>query len=66
MITLDVKEYCQECRAFSPVAVKANMIAENGTTEIETVVRCENAKKCAVLVKYLTHQIQNDLNDNAL
>lgn len=65
MITLDVKEYCQDCRAFNPVAVKANMIAENGTTEIETIVRCENAKKCAVLVKYLTHQIQNGSNEEA-
>jgi len=55
MITLAVKEYCQECTEFEPVTTKAPHI--NGTCA--TIVYCENRDKCA-RIERLLHGTKED------
>ena len=66
MIELKVEEYCQECKAFSPVA-DINMLMnspkfEECTDEDEpafmrTIVRCENARRCAGIARHIRREL---------
>ena len=65
MIELKVEDYCQECKAFSPVSETIECGARhNYDTEltepayVRTIVKCENARRCAGIARH----IRNELN----
>ena len=60
MIRIEVEDYCHSCRDFSPdVTAATRNYAVDDISWTDTVVRCEHAKKCAGLVRYLENQIKN-------
>ncbi len=69
MIELKVEDYCQECKAFSPVA-DINMLMnspkfEECNNEVEpvfmrTTVRCEYAKRCAGIARHIRSELNKE------
>lgn len=55
MITLDVEEYCHECRGFIP---KVESSITTDISAVDTVIRCENYKNCRRLMLYLTKYVK--------
>lgn len=62
MIKLDIKEYCNDCRAFEPEVV-TNYSSD--MTHTDKIVRCENAKKCEIMMRYLLKQAERSKYDNS-
>lgn len=68
MITIDVAEYCSECLDFQPDVEKPQKLYADITeiteiTEItvtDTVIRCENRKRCEHIRRYLERKCTND------
>lgn len=64
MITLEIEEYCNNCRGFIP---KTYSGIEMDLEQVDTIIRCENYKNCRRIVRYLSKQIdkniQNDLGE---
>lgn len=61
MITLEIKEYCNDCRAFEPVVQNSY---SPDMTHVDKIIRCENAKKCEIMMRYLYKQVQKGVNQN--
>lgn len=59
MIRIDVEEYCHECRDFRADVTIMTRNAERNEWS-DTIIQCENKKKCAGLVRYLEHRIRNE------
>lgn len=55
MIVLDVAEYCHNCDAFDPVAINVR-----SPEAIYTAVRCNSAKKCFNIQRYLTKEFEKN------
>lgn len=60
MIELKVEEYCQECKAFSPVSETIEYgdrynfnTATLESGYVRTIVKCENAKRCAGIARHI-------------
>lgn len=51
MIQLKIRDYCQECSAFDPIAVKAFVTGEDGEDMEITEVRCARWELCANVAK---------------
>lgn len=47
MIKLKIRDYCQECSAFDPIAVKSFVTGEDGEDMEITEVRCARWELCA-------------------
>lgn len=64
MIKLDACEYCQECLEFEPyVAERPGLLqALNGEHCVcgDTIVKCENHRKCEVLYNHLKNENDKD------
>ena len=60
MIRIEVEDYCQSCRDFSPdVTASTNIYIDDIISRTDTVIRCEYRKKCAGLVRYLESQLKD-------
>lgn len=64
MIELKVEDYCQECKAFSPVAetIEYGDRLNYNTGKIDpghihTVVKCEYAKRCAGIARHICKEL---------
>lgn len=69
MIRVEVEEYCSECLDFQPDVEKPQKLYANVTeitmtdTEIivtDTVIRCENRKRCEHIRRYLERKCTDD------
>lgn len=60
MIRIEVEDYCQLCRDFSPdVTASTSIYSDDTISRTDTVIRCEYRKKCAGLVRYLESQLKD-------
>lgn len=62
MICIDVKEYCSECLDFEPDIERPQKFYDAGS-EIcisDTIIRCENRKRCEQIKRYLERKVLND------
>lgn len=57
MIELKVEEYCQNCPDFYPETFMLDSL-RGGVT----IVKCEQANRCAALVRYLKKEIEKNAN----
>ena len=62
MITLDVKDYCEECLDFrADVTHPERMVSANGTVvQSDTIIRCANAGRCEGIKRYLERKMKGD------
>lgn len=62
MICIDVKDYCSECMDFEPDIEKPQKFYGMGN-EIcvtDTIIRCENRKRCEQIKRYLEREVTGD------
>lgn len=59
MICLEVQPYCSECCDFKPDVVSPIKIyaGDNDVMQSDTVVRCEYARRCEAIKRYLLRRI---------
>ena len=62
MIRVEVEEYCSECLDFQPDVEKPQKLYADITeiTVTDTVIRCENRKRCEHIRRYLERKCTND------
>lgn len=65
MIRVEVEGYCSECMDFDPDVQKPQKtFCNNGVTSeftmTDTVIRCENRKRCEHIRRYLQRKDTND------
>lgn len=55
MITVDVKDYCQDCMDFCPDVEKPTKYFSEGDEYVmgNTIVRCQYRKRCEAIKRYL-------------
>lgn len=58
MIKLEVQPYCSDCRDFEADVVKPERVitACGDFVQGSTIVRCENARRCEAIKRYLEKQ----------
>ena len=61
MIRLEVQPYCQDCLNFEPSVTRPMRIpgVDDPAALTDTIVRCEWAKRCANIQKYLESKMKN-------
>lgn len=62
MIELDIRPYCHDCPAFHPVIIQVNDMNID-MSSINRAVRCENARKCCSIERYLEKAVKNNVTD---
>lgn len=62
MIRVEVENYCSECLDFQPDVEKPQKLYANMAeiTVTDTVIRCENRKRCEHIRRYLERKCTND------
>lgn len=65
MIRLEVQPYCSECCDFKPDVVDSfNFVGLDGSVvRSDTVVRCEYARRCEAIKRYLLKLIDEKEDD---
>ena len=72
MIELKVEEYCHDCKAFKPVSETVeygkrytydmiSMTEKVIPAHIQTTVKCEYAKRCAGIARYIRGELKEKL-----
>lgn len=57
-ITINVEEYCQNCRSFEPsVASRSSMCCGDEETVI-TVVKCESSRRCRCMYENIKERMK--------
>lgn len=66
MIRLDIQGYCDACCDFKPeVSGPTKMYGTDGTVvQLDTVVRCEYARRCEAIKRYLLKRIDEKEGDD--
>lgn len=59
MIRVEVEKYCSECLDFQPDVEKPQKLYTD-ITVTDTVIRCENRKRCEHIRRYLERKCTND------
>ena len=68
MIELKVEDYCQECKAFSPVSTTTEYfeqysydsdfnVTERIPAHTQTTVKCKYAKRCAGIARHIRKEM---------
>ena len=72
MIKLDIQEYCGSCCDFEPDVTKPfkQLHRLSGSDEVapiqsDTIVRCEHAKRCESIRRYLKQQLINEVKEES-
>ena len=67
MIELRVEDYCQECKAFSPVTEiresKDRLNPFNGRIEpgnVNIIIRCDYNKRCAGIARHIRNELTKE------
>ena len=62
MIRLDVEKYCEQCLDFNPdITYPSRSGKDYGDLVLsDTIVRCENRKRCANIKRYLEQQYKRE------
>ena len=67
MIELKVEDYCQNCKAFSPSTEtmeyrdRVNFDGTIDLAHVRTIVRCENAKRCAGIARHIRNELNKEI-----
>lgn len=62
MIRVEVEDYCSECMDFEPDVEKPQKMYAymNEIMISDTVIRCENRKRCEHIKRYLERKVPDD------
>ena len=66
MIRLDIQDYCASCCDFEPDVTKpvksllATDLNDVIVIQSDTIVRCNHAKRCECIKRYLSQQLKGD------
>ena len=62
MIRVEVEDYCSECLDFQPDVEKPQKIYAymDEITVTDTIIRCENRKRCEHIRRYLERKCTDD------
>ena len=66
MIRLDIQDYCTSCCDFEPDVTKpvksslATDLNDVIVIQSDTIVRCNHAKRCECIKRYLSQQLKGD------
>ena len=64
MIRLDIQEYCGNCYDFEPDVTRPEKVYCGAEIiQTDTIVRCEYAKRCENIRRYLKQQAEDSKNN---
>lgn len=53
MISLNVEDYCQNCKDFRACTETQYLYSDNKNDYMQHVISCENQQKCKSMIEYL-------------
>lgn len=60
MISLQVESYCDNCDGFEPVVIHTKSFSfVDNSEESNTIVKCDNARKCAAIYRHIQKEVGN-------
>lgn len=62
-IRIEVEGYCQSCLDFSPDVIRPQRIVARDNGDLiygDTIVRCEYAKRCSGIKRYLEQRMKGE------
>lgn len=60
MIKLEIEEYCENCRYFTPEKEELACSTDGEDFSVDTIIFCKDRKRCANMYKVLKRRAEKD------